>query len=141
MLIFGESERLLPWAAERIGLERFQAGARAIGIEDDRRNLRGVVVYDSIGPADCSMHVASDGSARWLTREFLFHVFAYPFIQLGLRRVTAMVPSKNTRAIRFDEKLGFVREGYHPHGMPDDDLVSLGMLREHCRYIPKEHRR
>lgn len=139
MLIFGDSERLLPWAAERIGLQRFQPGARAIGIEGEE-GLRGVVVYDNIGPADCSMHVASDGSGRWLTRAFLFHVFAYPFIQLGLRRVTAMVPAKNLHAIRFDEKLGFVREGYHPHGMPDDDLVSLGMLRENCRFIPQEYR-
>ena len=141
MLIFGQSERLLPWAAERIGLRQFQAGARAIGIEDDQQNIRGVVVYDGIGQADCSMHVASDGSGRWLTRQFLFHAFAFPFIQLRLRRVTAMVPAKNAHALRFDEKLGFVREGYHPHGMPDDDLISLGMLRENCRFIPQEYRR
>ena len=31
-------------------------------------------------------------------------------------------------------------EGYHPHGMPDDDLISLGMLRSNCRFIPREFR-
>lgn len=139
MLIYGQDDILLPWVAERIGLPGFQPGATAIGIGDDK-GIRGAVVYDCIGPVDCSMHVASDGSRRWLTREFLVHVFAYPFIQLGLRRVTAMVPAKNTHALHFDEKLGFTREGYHPHGMPDDDLVSLGMLRSNCRFIPREFR-
>ena len=139
MLIYGRDDILLPWAAERIGIPGFQPGAQSIGIGEGGL-VRGAVVYDSIGPADCSMHVASDGSRRWLTREFLAHVFAYPFIQLGLRRVTAMVPAKNLHAIRFDEKLGFVREGYHPHGMPDDDLISLGMLRKNCRFIPQEYR-
>jgi len=139
MLIYGREDILLPWVAERIGLPGFNASAKAIGIGDES-GIRGAVVYDCIGPADCSMHVASDGSRHWITREFLYHAFAYPFLQLGLRRVTAMVPAKNLHALRFDEKLGFVREGYHPHGMPDDDLVSLGMLRANCRFIPREFR-
>jgi len=139
MLIYGHDHMLLPWAAERIGIGRFRDDARAIGVGDGD-NIRGVVVYDTFSSADCNMHVASDGSGRWLTREFLCHAFSYPFIQLRLRRVTAMVPAKNLHALRFDEKLGFVREGYHPHGMPDDDLISLGMLRKNCRFIPQEYR-
>ena len=139
MLIYNRDDILLPWVAERINQPGFQSGAVAIGIGDGAR-IRGAVVYECVNQADCYMHVASDGSGRWLTREFLTHVFAYPFIQLGLRRVTAMVPAKNAHAIRFDEKLGFKREGYHPHGIPDDDLVSLGMLRADCRFIPQEFR-
>ena len=139
MLIYGHDHMLLPWAAERIGIGRFRDDARAIGIVNGE-NIRAVVVYDNFSSADCNMHVASDGSSRWLTREALCHFFAYPFIQLGLRRVTAPVPADNHRALRFDRKLGFVDEGYHPHALPNGDLVTLGMLRHRCRFIPKEYR-
>lgn len=139
MLIYGQDEILLPWAAERIGIPQFRDDARAIGIGDGQ--IRGVVVYDCFGLVDCNMHVASDGSRRWLTRQVLAHVFAYPFIQLKLRRVTALVPASNHHALRFDRKLGFRDEGYFRHAMPADDIVALGMLRAECRFIPEEFRR
>lgn len=139
MLIYGQDERLLPWAAERIGIERFRDDARAIGIGTETE-IRGVAVYDTITACDCNMHVASDGSARWLTPEFLVHAFSYPFIQLGLRRVTGIVKASNARALEFDRRLGFVQEGYCRHAFPDDDAFILGMLREHCPFIPQEHR-
>lgn len=139
MLIYGEDELLAKWAAERIGIPGFRDDARAIGI-GDASGIRGAVVYDCFGPADCNMHVASDGSRRWLTREFLVHVFSYPFVQLNLRRVTALVPSRNQHALNFDRKLGFRDEGYFRHAMPDDDIVALGMLRGDCRFIPREYR-
>ena len=36
------------------------------------------------------------------------------------------------------QHLGFVREGFHPKAGPGgSDLISLGMLRDTCRFIPK----
>lgn len=139
MLIYGQDDVLLPWAAEVIGIERFRDDARAIG-QSRNGAVNAVVVYDTFAPCDVNMHIASNGSTRWLTREFLVHAFAYPFITCKLRRVTALVPASNARALRFDRKLGFRDEGYFPHAMPNDDVVALGMLREHCIYIPKEFR-
>lgn len=130
---------LLAWAAERIGLVCFRNDAKAIGIQR-RGELVAVVVYDCFGQCDCNMHVASDGSRRWLTRSVLIQVFGYPFVQLGLRRVNALIPAKKTDAIRFNEHLGFKLEGYCPEAMPDDDLQIRGMLRRECRFIPQEYR-
>jgi|SRR5213595_165503 len=139
-LVYGEDERLLPWAAARIGLESFRPDARTIGLERDGV-LVAVVVFDGFSSVDANMHVASDGSARWLNRAFLAACFAYPFVQCRLRRVTGLVPATNRAALRFDEHLGFRREGYHPRATPTGgDLISLGMLREHCRFIPAESR-
>lgn len=138
-LIYGDDERLIRWASHGMSGLGFRKDATAIGIERGGE-LRGVVVYDGFSVADCNMHVVSDGSRRWLTREFLVHVFAYPFIQCGFRRVTGLVPASNEEALRFDLKLGFKYEGYCRHAMPDDDIVILGMLREECRWIPKEYR-
>lgn len=137
MLIYEPTDELLQWAAKRIGIERFRDDARVIGtVSGDR--LRAVVVFDTFSRSDCNMHVASDGSTRWLTRAFLHRVFHYPFVECGLRRVTALVPASNTRALTFDRKLGFRDEGYLRDAMPDDDLVVLGMIRSECNYIPKE---
>lgn len=137
-LIYGDDERLLPWAQQRVGVVDFRADAHTIGYEHDGKVVA-VVVFDDFSHHDVNMHIASDGTGRWLTRELLVAAFAYPFIQCGLRRITALVPARNTRALKFDEHIGFRREGYHPKAAKDGDLVSLGLLREHCRWIPQEH--
>lgn len=135
-VIYGKEQRLLPWAQERIGCT-FRRDAYTIGLEKDGE-LVAVVVFDGFSACDCNVHVASDGTGHWLTREFLVCVFAYPFIQLGLRRVTGLIAAKNQAALRFNRKLGFTQEGVCRHGMPDDDLVVLGMLRSECRFLQKE---
>jgi RimJ/RimL family protein N-acetyltransferase len=140
-LIYGDDERLIAWAADRIGVIGFREDARAIGHADEDDNLLAVTVFDGFSAVDCNIHIASDGRGHWLTRAFLAASFGYPFIQCGLRRVTGLVPATNRAALRFDEHLGFRREGYHPQANPKGgDLISLGMLREWCRFIPQEPR-
>lgn len=135
-LIYGQEDRLLPWAQERIGVD-FRKDAKTLGLEKDGV-IVAVVVFDNFSDYDLSMHIASDGSKLWLNKALLISAFSYPFIQLGLPRVTGMVPAENEDALRFDEHLGFVREGYHPKAGPGGkDLISMGMMREACRFIPK----
>lgn len=133
-LIYGHEDRLLPWACARIGIPGFRRDAFSLGLEKDGE-LVAVVVFDCFSETDCNMHIASDGTGRWMNKALLLAAFAYPFGQLGLRRVTGMVPANNEAALHFDENLGFVREGYHRNALPDGDLISLGMLRENCRFF------
>lgn len=133
-LIYGHEDRLLPWAQERIGVP-FRRDAYTLGLEKEGE-LVAVVVFDGFGETDCSMHIASDGTKAWMNKALLLHAFAYPFDQLGLLRVTGLVPADNQAALAFDENLGFVREGYHPKAGPGGkDLVSLGLLKENCRFV------
>lgn len=138
-LVYGEDERLIAWASERIGGLQFRPDAKAIGSEINGK-LVGVTVFDCFSTCDVNMHIASDGSGHWLTRAFLVAGFAYPFIQCGMRRVTGLVPAKNEAALRFDLHLGFKKEGLCRHALPDDDIIILGMTRSECRFIPPEHR-
>jgi RimJ/RimL family protein N-acetyltransferase len=84
------------------------------------------------------MHVASDGKSRWLTRGTLAALFAYPLVQLGYRRVTSLIASRNTVSQQFCKHLGFKVEGYCRNAMKDDDVLVMGMLREDCRFIKQE---
>lgn len=59
---------------------------------------------------------------------------AYPFGQLGVERVTTLIPARNERALRFNEGLGFQREGLCRLGFGDDDCVIMGLLK---REAPK----
>lgn len=131
---------LLAWAAEKIGIRCFKPDARAFGVMR-RGELCAVIVYDSFSECDCNMHVASDGRSDWLSRDVLIRAFGYPFIELKMRRVTALIPEKKTAAIRFNEHLGFKLEGRCPEAMPDDDIQIRGMLRRECRFIPPEYRK
>lgn len=139
MIDYTQCPDRLAWAAKVTGVPRFRDDAKIISVMDGD-TIRAVIVYDTWGSSDVCMHVASDGTGRWMTREALIKCFAYPFIQCKLRRITGLVPSKNTRALQFDLKLGFKQEGLFRHAMPDDDIVALGMLREECRWIPRDYR-
>lgn len=105
----------------------------AIGLESDGDLVSGVVYNFYTGP-DIAMHVVGVGPT-WLSRSYLRAAFKYPFVQLGCRRVTGYVPASNSRAQRFDEHLGFQREGLLRHALPDDDVIVYGMLREECRWL------
>lgn len=137
-IIYGHEHVLLPWVGLRIGVNRFRSDAYSIGLMK-RGEIVAAVVYDTFSAADCFMHVASDGTKLWLSKAFLFAAFGYPFTQLRLRRVSAMIAASNKDALRFNKSLGFVDEGYHPHALPNDDVISRGMLRENCRFIVKEN--
>lgn len=151
-VVYGDDARFIDWAAGRIGIQ-FRDDARAIGLvraddvaePDENRDSQGrrilaSVVFDTFSRFDCCMHVASDGSRRWLNREYIIRCFAYPFIQCGLKRVTGLVPADNTDALRFDMHLGFKVEGVCREGAENGDLVVLGMTRADCPHLPPEAR-
>lgn len=138
-LIYNEREELLSWACVRIGIPSFRGDAHAIGLRRDGKIIA-VCVFDSFSSFDCAMHIASDGSGHWLTRGFLAACFSYVFVQCKYRRVYSPIAESNKQALRFNLKLGFKVEGVHPYGAKDGALITTGLLRENCAFIPKEHR-
>ena len=116
------------------GNTNFDPSCPAIGLLEDGKLIAGVV-YNMYTGNGIMMHVAAS-KPRWLNREFLKAAFAYPFLQLGCDRVTGLVRTDNTAAQRFDEHLGFVKEGVIRRGDDDGcDLILYGMLHEECRWL------
>lgn len=136
-IIYNDPERLKDWARGHYPDAAVDGDTHSMGMEIDGK-LVVVTLYNGFTEHNCSMHVVSDGGRQWCSRGFLAAAFAYPFRQLGLSRVTAYVPAKNTAALMLDLRLGFKPEGRMVEAMGDDDLIVLGMLRRECKWLPEE---
>lgn len=133
-IVWDQPERIMQFVAARVGEDCFR-DYTALGLERDGELVAGVL-FTNYTHASILMHVASDGSRHWITPAFLGAVFRYPFIQLGCRRVTGLVRADNFAAQRFDEHLGFRREGMMREGTTDGcDLILYGMLKSECRFL------
>jgi RimJ/RimL family protein N-acetyltransferase len=134
-VVYGQDARVLKWVGERIGELEFSPGAIGIGLEEDGELIAGVV-FSMYTKASISMHVAAIPGKRWMTKEYLWRVFAYPFIQLNCNRVTGFVREDNLVAQKFDEHIGFKREGLIRKGAVDGtNFILYGMLKEECRWL------
>lgn len=135
-VVYSPTDEMLSWATERGGI-RFRDDAAAIGVRSDE-GLHGVIVFDSFTTTGCWVSVVSDGGRKWITRELIIRVFAYPFIQLDYPRLNSFVSVNNADAIRFNEHFGFQREGIlREAGEKGEDLIVYGMLRRECRWLPE----
>lgn len=135
-VVYSPTDEMLAWATVRGGI-KFRDDAAAIGVRSDDA-LHGVVVFDSFTTTGCWVSVVSDGGRKWITRELIIKVFAYPFIQLGYPRLNSFVSVNNADAIRFNEHFGFKREGIlREAGEQGEDLIVYGMLRRECRWLPE----
>lgn len=137
-MIVYDAERLGEWARGRLEHIEGWGPFRAIGMERNGE-LQAVVVYNNYSTYNVSMHIAAVPGRRWMTKSYLLACFRYPFIQLGVHRVTGLVPARNQTALDFDLHLGFREEGRMRNCLGDDDLIVLGMLKEECRWIRGRH--
>lgn len=90
-----------------------------------------LVVYSSYQPRyrALEMSILAD-SPRWATRPVIWALFAYPFEQLQVQRVSSAIRADNTRSIRLCEGLGFTQEGRIRLGYGDCDALVFGLLAE-----------
>lgn len=96
------------------------------------------VVYADWNGVNVECHIASDGSRRWMTRQYLYGIFHYPFVQLGARRITVCIGEQNRASRRFVGHLGFEEEARLKDAHPTGDLLIFRMFRENCRWISHE---
>ncbi|VVE00714.1 hypothetical protein PIN31115_02089 [Pandoraea iniqua] len=134
-ILWDARDRVLGFVADHVDAEVWRPDAQAIGLEHDGNLVAGVVYEAKSGP-NILMHVASDGSRHWMTPAYLSACFRYPFVQEGCTRITGLVRADNVEAQRFDEHLGFKREGQLRAACTDGtDLIVYGMLKSECRFI------
>lgn len=135
-ILANEDKRVAEWVSQQMPIFEFGSSPyTAIGLAANNGELIAGVVYQNYIKTSIDVHIAAIGR-RWATREFLGECCRYPFLTLGCRRMTGLVPARNEEGARFDEKFGFTYEGRIRKILPNgDDLIVYGMLREECRWL------
>lgn len=135
MLVIGKG--VVDWVASRTG--EFNSFGTDIGIgwQKDGKIVAGVA-YANWNGVNIECHIASDGSKRWLTREYLWTIFDYPFNQLKAKRITACVGEGNTASRKFVTHLGFELEAPLEAAHPTGNLLVFKMFRKGCKWIRSE---
>ncbi len=131
-LIYDEP-RLLEWCASRIpGLSAeawHREGAYPIGVGTSTEIIA-VMVAHGYEPAYRNVQISMAATRPdWARRSTIQRLLNYLFGQLKVDRVTTLIAASNKRALRFNEGLGFVREGVIKNGCGDDDRIILGLYR------------
>ena len=96
------------------------------------------VAYANWNGVNVECHIASDRSKRWLTREYLWAIFDYPFRQLAANRITCCVGEGNRQSRRFVEHLGLELETTLQAAHPSGNLLIYRMWRKDCRWISQD---
>ena len=135
-VVYDKPEEVKAFFARQLGLKSTFPEASAIGLEQDGEIIASVV-YDNYNKASICMHVAAVPGARWMTKEYLYAAFAYPFLQLKVEKIIGLVGSQNLVAQRFDEHLGFTVEAKVTNAHPEGDLLIYSMAKGDCRWLGK----
>jgi hypothetical protein len=134
-LVLYDKERVADWVAGRVGQGCTWEGYNAFGVESDGNLIAGVVVHQ-INGANAFCHIAVDKPTKAMLR--LFEVVSdYSFRQLGLKRLTGLVPSNEPHVVKFDVKLGFEIEAVLKDAAIEADLVVLVLWADKCRWLQK----
>lgn len=93
-----------------------------------------VVVYNAQDEMNIGISIATS-SPKWCSKRVLKVIFGFPFIQLGLNRVTATINENNAKSISLVERLGFQKEGYLRQYYDNSGAVIYGITKDECRWL------
>lgn len=112
-----------------------QKGQKGIVQKRDGEVIAAALYVENNG-TNCFLHVAGSPGRRWLTREFYYWCLHYPFIQCGLKRMTAWIEATNADSRRFAEHAGWKPEAtLKGAGVNGVDVVLYVLWREDCKYV------
>lgn len=127
-----DADRVGPWVCERAGGTWVKGRGTAIGRLVDGELVAGVLYEDYTGP-NVVCHIAGEGN--WATRGYLGVIFDYPFNQLGVKRITVPVCSRNDKCIALVTRMGFTIEARLSQATPEGDLLLFAMFKDECRFL------
>lgn len=133
MIDVSQDPRYIEYVSKLTGTKDF-GPCRTIAFWGD--GLLAVVLYNAVDEKNCGISIASS-TPKWCSKLALRVIFGYPFIQLGLNRVTATIRQTNDKSISLVERLGFIHEGelkqYYENG---ESAMIYGLLKDDCRWLP-----
>jgi hypothetical protein len=83
-----------------------------------------------------SIEFSAAGEPGWMTRATIRQMFSYPFEQLGVYTLLALIKRSNSTARTISRGLGFGELCVIPAGdFKADDIILYGMARDKCPWI------
>lgn len=127
-----DDPRMYDWIASRIegmSADNLRARNAACGVVIGGELVAGMA-WSGVERGNVEITFAAE-TPRWATRETIRRLMWGMFVKLDCHRVTTRIAASNTRAIRFNEGIGFKREGVIRQGWGrGEDCVVLGLLRD-----------
>ncbi|SEO77538.1 hypothetical protein [Nitrosovibrio sp. Nv6] len=134
-VICDDPQRVAKFVSDQMGVENDWSSYKAVGLESDGEIVVGVV-YDNYTGTTIFMHIAALPGKKWLTRNFLWFLFYYPFVQLGVKALRGMVPESNAESLRFARGLkGAHLEARLKDAHPSGDMLIYCLRKEDCKYL------
>jgi hypothetical protein len=97
-----------PWVMKQLDGDWFPGRGSIIGLWEDGKGPVAGCLFEGSNGASIMLHIATDGTKKWMNREYLWFVFYFPFIQLGVNKIISPVEGDNVDCQRFVEHIGFV---------------------------------
>lgn len=129
-IVFGEA--VSKWVCEGLG-GTYRGGEQGLGLLRDGELVAGVTYYHNLRRSICMSIFTTD--RRWANRDYLYAVFAYPFVQLKVNKVLALIDSGNTNSMRLVGKHGARKEAVIEGAGKSGDLVIWSMAASHCKWL------
>lgn len=124
------------WVHTRLNGHWSSGRGTTIGILNDAGKIVVGWTYSDFNGANCVIDVVADVDG-WCTPEALYMLFAYPFDQLGCKRVTSPVAATNTHCIKFVEWLGATHEATLTDACKTGDVLIYRLFKQDCRWLQK----
>lgn len=137
-IITGQNERAGEWARRIFGRQDFFAdGTFSSLILERDLEIVAVSLYNQyVRGNSIDLNLAAVPTKRWMTAAFLRATFRYPFLELGVRRLGALVASDNIASLKLTSHAGFKLEGIAREAWaPGVDIACFGMLRHECKWL------
>ena len=122
------------WVCKKLD-SAYQEGAQGIGLEKNGELVAGVC-YDNWNKKSIMANIVIE---KKITSEFLYSIFYYPFLQLGLEKIFCRINDTNKKSIRLCSKMGFEREATLSDAHPDGDLYLYTMKSANCRFTGERY--
>lgn len=129
-IIDQDPDRVGHWMAER-GAAIYRQGSSCIGLER-RGELVAGTLYDYCNGASVFANIAITGP---ITKPWLWYIFYYPFVQLGVNTLIGLIEPQNVKSQRLAQHFGFTELTGIPDGAPSGDLLMYVMQKKHCRFL------
>lgn len=113
------------------------AGMKGLGLERDGELVAGAL-YEGFSGHNVWVHLGAKPGGNWMTREYLRYCFYYPFVEMGVSRLSGYVNASNHAARRLNEHFGYTVEATLKGAASDGgDVLIYVMWRNQCRFLPR----